>query len=95
MGSDNTMTRIFNGKVVLVYLTNATPEFAQGISIYKPEIKELMGRTFIVGTVPNDIQDWTSGLRIGIAFDQVFHFVEFKDEADYLERILLDEQTVH
>lgn len=91
MGSE----RIFNGKVVLVYVTNATPEFSNGISIYKPEVKELLGRSFIVGTVPDDIADWTSGLRVGIAFDQVFHFVEFKDEADYLERISLEEQTLH
>ncbi|HNY64291.1 MAG TPA: hypothetical protein PKM41_02560 [Deltaproteobacteria bacterium] len=95
MGIDITKTRIFTGKVVLVYLVNAAPEFANGISIYKPEIREILGRTFIVGTVPNDIQDWTSGLRVGIDFDQVFHFVEFRDEAEYLERIQFDEQMVH
>jgi len=95
MGSDSGTTKIFTGKVVLVYLINAAPEFANGIAIYKPEIKELLGHTFITGTVPNDIQDWTSGLKVGVAFDQVFHYVEFKDEADYMERILLEEQTVH
>jgi hypothetical protein len=88
-------SQVFHGKVVLVYIINPAAEFSNGVSIYRPEITDLFGRKYIVGTTPTDINDWTTGLRVGVALDQVVHYVEFADEIEYIERISSEGHTLH
>ncbi|OGP91356.1 MAG: hypothetical protein A2157_18280 [Deltaproteobacteria bacterium RBG_16_47_11] len=76
----------FKGRVLLVYLMNAPNAFLGGVVISNPKTEELFGRTFLIGDVPSTSNDWAAGSRIGIAFDQVSHFLEFSDENEYLEK---------
>jgi hypothetical protein len=82
MGIEN----IFNGKVILAYLINSPDDFAGGLAISDPKIEEKLGRYFVVGRVPENPSDWTSGLPISVAFDQIAHFMEFEDENDFIEK---------
>lgn len=84
---------VFKGKVLLVYLFNAPEALSAGIAISNPKIEELCGRTFLIGNVPSHSNDWASGSRIGIAFDQISNFLEFSDENDYLEKLSIAGDT--
>jgi hypothetical protein len=76
----------FKGKIVIVYLTNVPEAFASGIAISNPKVENLSGRSFVIGEVPIHPDDWTSGLRTGIALDQIAHFLEFADEKEFTAR---------
>jgi hypothetical protein len=76
--------KFFSGKVVLLYLLNPPDEFVSGIPISNPEIKELNGRSYFVGRIPKNPNDWASELRTGIAVDQIAHFIEFDDEEEFI-----------
>ena len=45
-----------------------------------------------MGFVPSGFYDWSSGQRIGVAFDQVAHFVEFENEKEFFEKVALSRQ---
>ncbi len=77
---------MFKGKVVLVYLINPPEVFSGGIAITDPQIVEAENRKFVMGTVPESPDDWTSGLRVSVAFDQIAHFIEFTDEDEFLTK---------
>lgn len=77
---------VFKGKVILSYLINPPDEFVGGLAISAPRIEENLGRYFVVGRVPENISDWTSGLPISVAFDQIAHYMEFEDENDFFEK---------
>jgi hypothetical protein len=77
---------LFKGKVVILYLINPHEAFSGGVAICDPKIEERQGRIFLVGEVPHSEGDWSSGLRIGVAFDQICHFIEFADTNEFLER---------
>ena len=81
--------QILHGKVILVYLINPPEDFAGGIAIRDPEIKEFCGRDFLSGVVPSSMYDWSSGQRIGVAFDQIASFLEFKDDEEFFEKTSL------
>ena len=83
---------LFKGKIVIAYLTNPPEGFIGGIAISNPEIIEFNGRAFLFGYVPNSIVDWTSGLRVGIALEQIAHFLEFDDERELLDKMALANQ---
>jgi len=89
---DKEIGKFFKGKIVLLYLNNASEVFSGGVAVYEPKIEEWCGRTFLIGVVPSNPNDWSSGLRIGVAFDQIGHFLEFSDERDFLERMSLGEK---
>ena len=61
----------FDGKVVTVYLSG--PEKRAGQILTDVELIELGGRTMIVGTgaETGHAKDWTTGVRIGLAWDSV------------------------
>ena len=82
---------IFKGNLVIFYLNNPSESFAGGIVILNPVIEESLGRQFVVGTTPSNNKDWSTGLRIGVFLDQVAHFLEFKDENQFIERSALAE----
>ena len=77
--------QIFKGEVVLFYLMNAPEEFSGGIVIANPSIQDICGRIFVVGTVPN-IDDWSVGANVGVALDQVAHYLEFSSEQEFNEK---------
>jgi hypothetical protein len=81
-----TQKDVFEGKVILIYLVNAPEAFAGGIPILNPTIEEKAGRKFIVGSLPNTPNDWSSGLPIGVALDQMAHYLAFSSEEDYLNK---------
>lgn len=78
---------MFKGKLILVYLIDSSKEFIGGIALLDPKIEECEGRKFIMGQIPGSSDDWASGLRTGIAFDQVAHYLEFADEDEYFDKI--------
>ena len=84
--SGKTTDNFFKGKIVVLYLVNAPEAFSSGVAIYNPKIEEWHGRIFLIGEVPSNPTDWSSGLRIGVAFDQIGHFIEFSDESEYLQK---------
>jgi hypothetical protein len=77
---------IFTGEVILVYLIAPPTEFARGLAICRPRIEEKLGRYFVVGIVPSNPEDWSSGMPIFVAFDQIAHYLEFQDENDFVEK---------
>jgi len=84
--SSSPVNDLFEGKVLLVYLINPPEAFVGGIAIINPQIVERMGRCFLIGAVPTRPDDWTSGLRVGISFEQIAHFLEFSDEDEFLKK---------
>lgn len=78
---------LFRGGVVLLYLIDPTEMFAGGLAIQNPELTEIDGRTFIRGMVPDNMDDWSAGQPIGVALDQVAHYVEFSDEQEFMEKV--------
>jgi len=46
-------------------------------------IEEREGRKFVVGRLPNTPSDWSSGLPIGVALDQIAHYLVFSSEEEY------------
>lgn len=81
-----TTNDLFKGKAILAYLINPPDEFVGGLAIADPRIEDKFGRYFVVGKVPQNSADWTSGLRISVAFDQIAHYIEFEDENDFIEK---------
>jgi hypothetical protein len=79
-------TQFFRGKVLIVYLINPPDAFSGGIAVANPRLEECYDRIFLVGEVPPSPDDWSSGLRISIGFDQVAHFLEFSDVDEYIEK---------
>ncbi len=77
---------IFGGKVVLFYLTDPHESFAGGIPVLDPAIDEKLGRKFVVGLVPSDPNDWSSGLSVGIAVDQIAHYLVFSSEEEFIKK---------
>jgi hypothetical protein len=80
------MKRMLDCKVVLLYLVNPPEEFSGGIAISDPQIIEMQGRRFVVGISPECLNDWVSGLRTSVAFDQVAQLIEFDSEEEFMER---------
>lgn len=74
----------FRGSILLVYLIAPAGAFEDGIPIRDPEFCDIKGRMFLVGTVPSSTNDWASGQRIGVAFDQVAHYLEFQNEDEFI-----------
>lgn len=75
---------------MLFYLTNPPEGFTGGIAIANPQVVEAENRKFVMGTVPEAPDDWTSGLRVSVAFDLIAHFLEFTDENDFLAKTIGD-----
>lgn len=84
--SSKSLGNLFKGKVVILYLVNPPEAFSSGVAVCDPNIEERHGRIFLVGRVPYSENDWSSGLRIGVAFDQIAHFLEFSDTNEFLEK---------
>lgn len=83
------METFFRGGVVLIYLTDPSEMFSGGLAIQNPELTDINGRTFIRGTVPGHMEDWSAGQPIGVALDQVAHYLEFADEQEFMEKVYL------
>jgi len=83
------MKKPFHSGVLLVYLKDAKDEFRGGVSICDPIFQKIEGRDFLVGTVPNVVNDWSCGQQIGIAFDQVVHFLGFNNETEFTDKLAL------
>ncbi|MDJ0782061.1 MAG: hypothetical protein QNJ22_08810 [Desulfosarcinaceae bacterium] len=77
---------VFGGKVVLIYLVNAPESFSGGIPVVNPTIEEKEGRKFVIGHLPNNTNDWSSGLPIGVAMDQIAHYLTFASEEDFANK---------
>ncbi len=74
-------------KILLIYLTNSGPTMQAGIAIQSPHIETYFGRSFLVGTVPFQEQDWATGLPVAVACDQIAQFLLFGSEEEYQQKI--------
>lgn len=77
----------FAGKIVTVYLNGPTLE--NGEVIENAELREIGGRTVLVGTGADTGQeeDWTAGVDIGIAWDSVaMYYVMTREQFDEKSR---------
>ena len=77
---------IFGGEVVLVYLVNPPEAFVSGIPIVNPVIEEKKGVKFVVGNMPSDPRDWTSDMPVGVALNQVAHYLVFASLQDFYKK---------
>ena len=77
----------FAGKIVVFYLKRPTDTFVGGIPIFDPKAEEIFGRTFVFGKSPQTPDDWTAGLELGIAIDQVGHFLVFENMEEFVQRM--------
>jgi hypothetical protein len=83
----------FKGKVILLYLIHSSDDYSRGIVISDPVLGERYGRAFVVGVVPQSQNDWSSGQAIGVALDQIAHFLEFDNEQEYMDKVALASQN--
>jgi hypothetical protein len=77
----------FQGKVVSFSSDEET------LAIANISIEELLGRSFIVGTIPNGgtTNDWAEGKVCGIAWDSVSDFIIFSSIEEYKIAMALSE----
>jgi len=40
----------------------------------------------VVGRVPSDPNDWSSGLPVGVALNQIAHYLVFSNEEEFLKK---------
>lgn len=76
-----------SGKLVLLYVNDASQALTGGVLFEYPEWKRVGGRQFLQGRIP-EIGDaeWVSSLQAGIAWDAVVHYVLFSSREDYKNR---------
>jgi hypothetical protein len=77
----------FEGQVLVVNTTGAG-----GAVIQSPEFTEIDGRRFITGTavlLDNEGPQWTSGLRVWIALEQITTITEVPSVDEYVRRCTL------
>lgn len=68
----------FTGKVVAVYLANASRGIQDGVILEYATFKNLGGRLFLVGRAPElEGMEWVSHLHGAIAWDSVQHYLIF------------------
>ena len=77
---------VFGGRVVLIYLINPHDSVAGGIPVLDPVVEKKHGREFLVGQVPSDPNDWSAGLTVGIAMDQIAHYLVFSTEEEFTKK---------
>jgi len=76
----------FGGEVVLFYLVNPPEVFVGGIPIVNPVIEGKEGLQFVVGNMPSDPRDWTSDMPVGVALNQVAHYLVFPSLDDFYQK---------
>lgn len=77
----------FKGKVVLFYVKNAPPSCENGIMLEYINFDKRDGRIFLNGRVPKVYEeDWLANCKTVLEWDSVFHYIEFKNLQDYLNR---------
>lgn len=75
-------------RIVLFYLREAASDSVQpGIALVSPRVEHRFGDEFLVGVVPEETNDWASGLHAGVRRREVVHFLEFDSLEDYQQRI--------
>jgi hypothetical protein len=77
----------FNGKTVIVYLSNAPHGCEDGILMEYPCFEKRNGKIFLSGRIPEvDGQDWIACTQTAVSWDSVIHYIEFKSIEDYKKR---------
>ncbi len=80
----------FSGKVVVLYVSNASRAIEDGIVLESPSFTKHGGRLFVVGRVPqlhDDRAGWAVNLEGGIAWESVNHYLVFDSCEEYIRRI--------
>ena len=77
---ENPQTDEFKGKVVVVYFPRG--DSRRGAVLINAKLMELGGRTMLVGVGKDTGQErnWTAGVRIGIAWDEVNAYYAMTEE---------------
>jgi len=72
----------FAGKVLAL----TTGSGGEGLVLASPWFERQCGRVFLVGTVPLQPGNWTSGSPGAVAWDAVLEYLVFDTVDEYLER---------
>ncbi len=76
----------FGDKAVTFYLANVPFEYA--VTLDSPSLERQAGRVFAVGKVlPSGSHDWTSGVRVSVAWDQISQYIVFDSAEEFAGRI--------
>lgn len=76
----------FRGRAITIYLINEPMEHA--VTLDSPTFEVQGDRLFIGGSrLPTSNQDWTGGIPMWIAWDQVANYFVFDSAAAFAERI--------
>ncbi len=72
-------------KIVLIYKKNSQHE----VTLYSPVFEDHNERLFLVGNVSEGASenDWLSGIKTYVAWDQVEEFSVFDSKEEYLSRL--------
>ena len=80
----------FQGKVVLLYLSNPPQTLDAGTLLEYVEFRRFGSKLFLVGRVPEvDDSQWVSRLQSGVAWDSVVNYFIFDSHEDYKLRMSL------
>lgn len=78
----------FNGKIVILYLSNAPSSCEDGVLLEYPHFVKRKGKFFLSGRIPEfEGQEWVSNAQASVAWDSVIHYLEFKSIDDYRKRL--------
>jgi hypothetical protein len=81
----------FSGKIVALYLANASRGIQDGIVLEYAEFKSMGGRLFLIGRSPEiEGMEWVSHLQGAVAWDSVQHYLIFDSVDDYRQRMAKD-----
>ena len=85
----------FSGKVVVCYLANAPRDSESGIVMEYVEFRQLQGRWFLTGRVPEYVDfQWAARLQQAVAWDAVIHYLVFDSREDYERRAALGKPSL-
>jgi hypothetical protein len=85
----------FDGKIVILYLSNAPRGCEDGILMEYPHFIQRNEKLFISGRVPEvEGQEWISSTQASVAWDSVIHYIEFKSIEDYRRRLVQFKPTL-
>jgi hypothetical protein len=68
-------------KVILLYVANVNGTLEDGFALENCRYTNHAGRLFVVGIVPDEEDNWQSGLECGVAWDAVVSYVLFPSQS--------------
>jgi hypothetical protein len=77
----------FGGKIVVLYLSNASRAIQDGVVFEYASFKMEGNRLFVLGRIPRfDDLEWVANLQSGVAWESVNHYIILNSREDYINR---------